>query len=176
LAFAHIALLSQTILTDAQAKEFAIRWHAQHRTRYLVRARTAGADQPQVKSLRPLLDTLQKRGFVQVKRTNNTPEAPSLLSMRLTGKPSAGLAIRLFANTAKAEDKFLYNIFSIALAATPGTPDGRLLGDNSAYWPSRLLYYVKNVSVSLSCDALPTECPDHARFVEQALRNGALSQ
>ena len=96
--------------------------------------------------------------------------------MHLPGTPYVGLAIRLYANTAEAEDRFLYHIFSISLAAAPGTPYGRLLGGNSAYWPSRLLYYLNNLDVQPTCQTAPLECLDHVMFIAQALQTTTINQ
>jgi hypothetical protein len=180
LALVQFALLSQTIVTDEQAKEFTSRWRVQHRARYLVRVRTAGAEKPPITSLTSLVDSLERRGFhrqlLTTPKTKYSADAHSKVEMRVLGNPFVAVTVRLWADVVEAEDRFLYNISSISLAATPGTPDRRLLGDNAAYWPSKLIYCTNNVTVFVSCGALLAECLDHATFIDQAIRNAPLSQ
>lgn len=213
----HSLVPAQQAMSEEEAKEFTLRRLAKSRTVYLTRARTIGPSHPPFVSLRPLLSSLEKRGFkpraTARQRLQELPEQSPMRELDLlqvTKETSRNelsvmpieLRVKLLDDSVQAENTFVHQLTWIQIPPKPGTVDGRLVGENSAYSTSdevsTVHFYLNNAYVSIVCGAplvrtrtsevepfprkglrrnepkLPLTCTDIGMLVAQELQSGAL--
>ena len=205
-------VVGQQPRTDPDGVEGMRKMRERSAKTYLLRPRSGSPSRPAIQDLRFLLSQLQAVGFtlrpmskLHFAELKEGDPVRRLWLGRSQGKITSTTSVSQYVemdvflgpDVQKTEEYFVNTLAWIQIAPEPGTYDGRLLGDNSAYAPndriSRIYFYSGNAYVKIYClppmlrtreseavpfprggtaqrdPALSGYCSDLARLVEREL-------
>jgi len=162
------------------------------RKAYITRPRTAHPGKPQTEDLKSLFSALEKLGFTSWHGTRDLRSGSGnggllrdlmIVRSRTTQRGEESWSyydeIQVHAETdfERSENSFLGAIGMTPLPGTPGSYDGRGVGENSAYWLNtrhlRIDFYRDNFYVRVSCHMPQTELSSGLSAVEKAKLNAS---